>query len=54
MKKKESYWIQFVYYECPVCGRSIDVRYRVYNVPKPEDVLKRHLRVDSYDHCETL
>ena len=50
---KGNYWIQFTYYECPVCGCGETIRERVYG-EKPTNPQKRHIYAsdaESYDNC---
>lgn len=51
---KRTYWIRFHYYDCPVCGNGDEIRERIYNEPKPQDVSKRHIHHDQYDWCDVM
>lgn len=51
---KKLYWIRFHYYDCPVCGRGDEVRERVYDEPKPESAVERHILHEAYDRCEEM
>lgn len=48
------HWYKIYMYECPVCGRSEEIRERVYcdDQPKPDDPAERHIYEISYDWCD--
>jgi hypothetical protein len=50
MKEKKEHWYKIYYRECPVCGRHLTWRERVYG-PKPKDPDRRYEYVQTYDWC---
>jgi len=48
MKK---YWYYITIGTCPICGRTIQTRERMFT-KKPKDYNKRHHFYDYYDWCD--
>lgn len=50
----KKYWYRFYYGECPVCGKDMSYRERVYGA-KPKAASRRIVYLsneETYDHCD--